>query len=108
MRRLYGNKSDGALFARDFTLALAAAESAHALEPDKIWIELNHAHALMFLDRTDEARALYLSHRDEPTQVGDNPSWRQAIAADFTKFRAAGLVKPLMDEIEAVISTKAH
>jgi TPR repeat protein len=104
----YGNKSDRALFARDFTLALAAAEGAQALEPDKLWIELNHAHALMFLDRTEEARALYLSHRDEPTQGGGNPSWRQAIAADFAKFRATGLVNPLMDEIGAVMSHKTH
>jgi TPR repeat protein len=102
----YGNESDSALFARDFTRALAAAERAHSLEPDKLWIENNHAHALMFLDRTEEARALYLSHRDEPTQGSANTPWRKAVADDFAKFRAKGLFKPLMDEIEAVMSTK--
>ena len=60
----------------------------------------------MFLGRIDEARALYLAHRDEMIPENDNKSWRREIADDFTDFRKAGLLKPLMDEIEAALAAK--
>src|SRR5262249_13462672 len=43
-----------ALFARDFTKALTAADRAHALLPDDLSIETNRAHALMFLERGED------------------------------------------------------
>jgi predicted Zn-dependent protease len=100
-----GTVSWNALFARRFPRALSAAERAHSLAPDKLWIETNRAHALMFLNRTEEARALYLSHRDKPIPENDNKPWRQVIAEDFAEFRKAGLVHPMMNEIEAALAT---
>ena len=76
------------------------------LDPDLLWLETNHAHALMFLNRTDEARALYLSHKDEPVHDNDNKTWRQVIAEDFAEFRKVGLVNPLMEEIESALASK--
>ena len=96
-----------ALFAREFARALAASERAHALLPGTLMFETNHAHALMFLDRTAEARALYLSHKDEPVPQNDNKPWRQVISEDFAALRKAGLFNPLMDEVEAGWATKA-
>ena len=87
------------VIARDFADALEAADEAIALAPDKIWIYTNRAHALMFLGRIDEARALYLQYRGKPNVVGDKP-WEEAILADFAELRKAGLTHPLMDEIE--------
>ena len=55
-----------ALFARDFTKALMVADRAHALFPDNLAIEMNRAHALMFLGRQQECRALYLAHKGKP------------------------------------------
>ena len=60
----------------------------------------------MFLDRSDEARALYLAHRDELIPQADNKSWRQSILDDLAEFRKAGLSHPLMDEIEAAFANK--
>lgn len=57
----------------------------------------NRAHALMFLGRTDEARAIYLAHRGE--QI-NGKTWEQQTLADFAELRKAGLTNPLMDEIE--------
>jgi TPR repeat protein len=102
--REFGDVSWNAIFAQQFSRALVAAEQAHLLDPDLLWLETNHAHALMFLNRTDEARALYLSHKDEP--VNGNRTWRQAIAADFVEFRKVGLVNPLMEEIEPALIGK--
>ena len=95
-----GNVSRAALFAHDFQRALDAAERAHSLDPAKLWLETNDAHALMFLDRTAEARALYFSHKDEPVPEGADKPWREVIAEDFAEFRRAGLVKSLMEEVE--------
>ena len=101
-----GSVSWDALFAHEFPRALAAAERAHLLDPDLLWLEINHAHALMFLNRTEEARALYLSHKDEPVHVNDNKTWRQVITEDFAELRKAGLVNPLMEEVEAALAAK--
>src|SRR5262249_38889620 len=49
-----------ALFAREFRKALVVAGRAHALLPDNLHIETNRAHALMFLGRGKESKALYL------------------------------------------------
>jgi tetratricopeptide (TPR) repeat protein len=87
------------VLARNFDLALQAAEQAAATVPDMIWIQSNRAHALMFLNRTDEARALYLQYRGRQ-HVDDQKSWEALIAEDFTQLRRAGLEAPLMDEIE--------
>jgi len=53
----------------------------------------------MFLDRTDEARALYLRYRGTPKVLGEK-SWDAVVLEDFAELRKAGLAHPLMDEIE--------
>ena len=55
-----------ALFAREFTKALTVADRAHALLPDNLTIETNRAHALMFSERREESKALYLAHKGKP------------------------------------------
>ncbi len=87
------------VLARDFRDALIAVDQAIAIAPDKIWLHANRAHALMFLDRSDEARALYLRYLGQQN-VEDGKPWKAVIAADFAEFRQAGLARPLMDEIE--------
>jgi tetratricopeptide (TPR) repeat protein len=87
------------VLARDFTKALAAADQAISLAPDKMWLYTNRAHALMFLGRIDEARALYLKYRGQK-DVQDGKSWEAVVLEDFADLRKAGLTNPLMDEIE--------
>jgi Novel STAND NTPase 1 len=83
--------------------ALAAADRALSLVPDVLWVETRRAHALMFLDRREEALALYLAHKDKPIAANDDKSWQKAIAEDFMAFREAGLHSPLMAEIEEML-----
>ncbi len=102
LRSLAGNI--GALayrfvLARDFPGALEAADQAISLTPDALWLHMNRAHALMFLGRLDEARALYLRHRGAPNVQDDNP-WETVVLEDFAELRKAGLTHPLMHEIE--------
>ena len=89
-----------ALHMREFNEALAAADRAHTLLPTDLTIETNRAHALMFLGREDDARALYLAHKGERLSEVDNKPWEQVIAEDFADFRKAGLTNPMMDDIE--------
>ena len=53
----------------------------------------------MFLNRTDEARILYLKYRGTKNVVGEK-SWEASVLEDFAELRKAGLTNPLMDEIE--------
>ena len=42
----------------------------------------------MFLERGEEAKALYLAHKGEPVESGK--PWERAIAEDFAQLREAG------------------
>ena len=94
-----GDLSYRAIFTRDFLDSLAAVDRAISMEPDTIWLYGNRAHALMFHDRVDDARALYLKYRGTANVVGTS-SWEEIVLIDFAEFRKAGLAHPLMDEIE--------
>jgi tetratricopeptide (TPR) repeat protein len=83
----------------DFSSALDAVDRAIALAPDKIWLYGNRAHALMFLGREDEARAIYLRFHGTRNAMGEK-SWDAMVLEDFAELRKAGLAHPLMDEIE--------
>jgi hypothetical protein len=54
----------------------------------------------MFLERSDEAQALYLVHRGKPLSDRDSRLWERVIAEDCVEFRKAGLVHPMMADIE--------
>jgi tetratricopeptide (TPR) repeat protein len=92
------------VLARDFATALQAADQTVSLAPDEISLYTNQAHALMFLGRIDEARALYLKYRGQK-DVQDGKSWEAVILEDFAELRKAGLANPLMDEIEKLFTS---
>jgi tetratricopeptide (TPR) repeat protein len=87
------------VLARNFARALEACDLVIPLAPDKIWLRTNRAHALMFLGRADEAKALYLRYRGEKNAQNGKP-WETIVLEDFAELRKAGLTHPLMDEIE--------
>jgi TPR repeat protein len=89
-----------ALLAREFTKALTAADRVHALLPDDREFEINRAHALMFLERGKESKALYLAHKGKPVSEQDARLWERVIVEDFAEFRKAGLTHPMMADIE--------
>jgi hypothetical protein len=89
-----------ALFAGEFPKALTVADRSHALFPDDLGIEINRAHALMFLGRGEDAKALYLAHKGKPISGPDGKLWEHVIAEDFVELRKAGLTHPMMADIE--------
>ena len=96
-----GNMAYYFILAHQFDQALDTAEQAISHASDKLWLQTNRAHALMFLGRTSEAREVYLSHRGERTQ---DDNWETVIRADFAELRKAGLSNPLMGEIESTFA----
>jgi TPR repeat protein len=98
-----------ALFARDYAKSLAFCDRSLLLRPGELVAEGNRAHALMFLDHRDEARAIYITHKGQSIPNLDKKIWEAAIAEDFEEFRKAGLTHPMMTEIEKAlgISTRA-
>jgi hypothetical protein len=87
------------VLARDFATALDAADLAISNMPSAIWLYTNRAHALMFLGRIDEARALYLRYRREK-DAHKGKSWIAIILRDFAELRNAGRSNSLMDQME--------
>ena len=85
--------------AQNFAQALEASDLVIAVAPDQKWLHMNRAHALMFLNRVDEARTIYLRYRGEK-DVQDGKPWESLVLEDFAELRTAGLTHPLMDEIE--------
>jgi Tfp pilus assembly protein PilF len=88
----------GFLMDRNFTKALESIDlalSANQSPLSNIW----RAHALMFLDRIDEAKELYQRCRNE--QVNDQPG-STCILGEFATLRKNGLDHPLMNEIESL------
>jgi len=78
--------------------ALTVADRAHALFPESLSIESNRVHALMFMGRDEEAKALYLAHKGKPLPAGT--LWERVITEDFAAFRKEGLTHPMMADIE--------
>jgi predicted Zn-dependent protease len=91
----------------NFAIALECADQAISLTPAQIWLYSNRAHALMYLGRGDEARAIYLRYRGEQRVSADKSrSWEAMILKDLAELRQAKLTHPLMDEIEALFASR--
>src|SRR5262249_25698267 len=82
------------VLAGKFARGLAAADQAIAIMPDELWLHANRAHALMFIGRIKEARALYLKYRGLKNVQGDK-LWDAAIIDDFAEMREAGRMHAL-------------
>jgi uncharacterized protein YdaT len=89
-----------ALFAREFTKALAFADRARSLFPYDLMFKSYRAHALMFLERGEESKALYLAHKGEPVSGLDGKLWERVIVGAFSDLREGGLTHPMMADIE--------
>ena len=83
---------------RDFQKSIAVADKAIGVLPNSTSPNLRRAHALMLLNRTDEARTLY--HRFGVGKATPELTWHDIVRQDFVAMRNAGLCHALMAEIE--------
>jgi Tfp pilus assembly protein PilF len=87
----------------DFQKANDVADNAIQILPNAISPNLRRAHALMFLDRCDEARELY--RRFVVGKATTELTWQDVIRGDFLAIHNAGLSHSLMTEIEQSLLT---
>ncbi|HJU20235.1 MAG TPA: hypothetical protein VJ770_27600 [Stellaceae bacterium] len=81
--------------------ALDRAEEALKLDLAAVWIETNRAHALLFLNRFDEAKAVYLKYKD--ARLGGGRLFSAAVKDDFAQFRKFGIDTADMKRIERLL-----
>ena len=89
------------LLARDFAGAEATARRGLQIDANKVSLNTNLAHALLFQDKYAEAEALHLQHKE--AKLGEE-TWMQVIADDFKKLREGGIDHADMKKIEALFS----
>ena len=77
------------VLAKDFVSALASTDAGRKLDASFLSIDVNRAHALLFLGRIQEAEQIYLKHRDE--KIEDGRPWISVILQDFADLEKAGL-----------------
>lgn len=90
--------------ARNFVKAQEAIELALSANHSPL-LEIWHAHVLMFLERVDEARNIYLANRT--VKVNDQFTGADAILSDFAAMRRQDLNHPLMSEIETLLAARS-
>ncbi len=91
------------LFNRKPSESIAASLKALELSPDdSVLIKGNLAHAYLFDNQFDKARALYLENRD--AKIDDERTFKQAVLDDFKEFQDAGITHPDIDKIKALLT----
>ena len=89
------------LLKQDRKTALEIADEALAILSNAYWPALRRAHALMLLDRADEARPIYEMH--VTGKATPERTKADVIRDEFSKMREANLAHPLMETIEGLL-----
>jgi tetratricopeptide (TPR) repeat protein len=98
-RSLIGDLASRFLLKGDFEHGFECAEAGLAAHPNSVVLHLNRAHALMFLGSIEEARAVYRRYWGKKMPPRGN-SCSAFLMKGFYEFRRAGLLPPLMDEVQ--------
>lgn len=92
----YLNLSWYQLHGRDFTGALASAKAGKEWDPSHLPLDTNLAHALLFLNRLEEAKQVYFQHMGKPLA---GKTWQAIILDDFDQFEQWDITHPEMTTI---------
>ena len=95
------------LLARDFQGALATASRAAQAGVVDLPLERNHAHALLFLGRIAEAKAIYLKHLGEQSEQSGK-TWEQVVLEDFDELEKNGLTSPEIPQLRELLAAKSR
>jgi tetratricopeptide (TPR) repeat protein len=98
LRRI-GGLAPKFLMTGNFEQARTCAEEALAQHPHSVVLNVNLAHALMFLGYVEQAQAIYLGYRGKKMPPRGK-SCDAFILQTFAQLRQVGLSHPSMDEIE--------
>jgi uncharacterized protein YecT (DUF1311 family) len=91
------------LFNRKPRESVAASLKALELSPDDaVLIKGNLAHAYLFDNQFEKAKALYVENRD--AKIDDERSFTQAVLDDFKELEQAGITHPDIQKIKAALT----
>jgi tetratricopeptide (TPR) repeat protein len=72
-----------------------------------VTIKTNLAHAYLFDNQFDKAKAIYLENKD--AKLGDDEqTFSQGVLDDFKELEEAGITHPDMEKIKALLTTKTE
>lgn len=91
----------GDLKRKDFAQALARCEAGLKIDPTNLPLQINQAHALLFLGRWPEAEAIY--RKNIGKKVGQL-TWQAIILDDLKNLTASGLTDPHFAEVRAMMT----
>jgi len=95
------------LFNRQPRASIAASLEALKLSPDDaVVIKTNLAHANLFDNQFEKAKAIYLENKD--AKLHDGRTFSQAVLDDFKELEEAGITHPAMEKIKALLTSKAE
>ena len=85
--------------------SITASLKALELSPDEaVMIKTNLAHAYLFDNQFEKAKAIYLESKN--AKLRDGRAFSQAVLDDFKEFQEAGITHPDMQKIKALLTTK--
>ena len=86
--------------------AIAASLKALKLSPaNATMIKTNLAHAYLFENQFEKAKAIYLENRDAKLR-NDQRTFSEVVLDDFIELEKAGITHPDMDKIKALLQIK--
>jgi tetratricopeptide (TPR) repeat protein len=85
--------------------ALDCTDEALTLDPSLLFVRMNRAHALLLLDRFDEARTIYVADKDKPRDNGKTSA--DIVRDDFAEMRKFGINTSDMQRITALFARTA-
>ncbi|TBB38505.1 TIR domain-containing protein [Rhizobium ruizarguesonis] len=104
--RALGTLCWSATNARNFSRAVWAGQAATMLAPDREFVWLNYAHALMFAGDREKARTIYLGgppmeNKNAQDKLKILKQWRDDIGKDFNELQQRNLRDSLMMQVRA-------
>lgn len=88
------------LMARRYADALETTEEGLRLDPELLEFQTNRAHALLLLDRREEAFAIYRANVGKPLAA---EPWEKGILDDLDKLEKAGISDPAFAQVRDIM-----
>jgi hypothetical protein len=104
-RGLESGLSWNQLLIKDFAGALSTTERAPHEDAGNFSLQSNHAHALLLLGRTQEARQIYGKYVGQKVP-GTDKNWEQVILEDFDDLANNGAKSPDFPNIRELLKAK--
>ncbi|HUM51133.1 MAG TPA: hypothetical protein PK431_04930 [Chitinophagales bacterium] len=99
--RDYSNIGYCYLITKQFLKSIKYLKIGESIDETDLSIKLNLAHAYLFSDDIENAKAIYAKYKKQ--NINENVSWIDAIQKNFDDFKSAGLTSEYLNEVLNII-----